>query len=314
MDPRQLRQFVALASTLNYRRAAEQLHMSQPPLSASIRRLEAQLGVQLFERTRRGTALTAAGQAALDDAQRALFHAEQFGRVATAAARGEAGQLRVGFVGSATYALMPQLMPVFRSRYPDVHLVLAESTTRQLLDDVEQGHVDAGLLRFPVARATTARIQPVERDHFVAALPAQHPLARRTRLTLAALQDEAFVLYSASAVPGLHAMALQACQQAGFMPRVQQEAVQVQTVVSLVESGLGVALVPSVAARHANRAVVFRRLHGPGAAVEIGIALAWRAEQETPAARRFRECLLSLAGAESPAPTRRGRRAPTAPG
>lgn len=301
MDSRQLRHFVAVAETLNYHRAAEQLHMSQPPLSASIRKLEEQLGVQLFERTRRGTALTAAGTAALEDARRALFHTEQFGRVATATARGEAGSLRIGFVGSATYALMPQVMPVFRARFPEVQLVLAESTTRRLLEDVQQGLLDAALLRFPLVRAHGAQLLPVERDRFVAALPVTHRLARRRRIALEELRDEPFVMFGAEAVPGLHAMALLACQKAGFVPRVQQEAVQVQTVVSLVESGLGVALVPSVAARHATRSLAFRPLQGPGAETEIGLALAWRAERETPAARRFRETLQGLAAAPAAA-------------
>lgn len=294
MDTRQLRHFVAVADTLNFHEAARRLHISQPPLSASIRKLEEQLGVPLFERTRRGTALTGAGRAALEDARRALFHAEQFGRVATAAARGEAGTLRVGFVGSATYALMPQVMPLFRARFPDVQLILAESTTQRLLQDVEQGSIDAGLLRFPVVRATSARILPVERDVFVAALPVQHPLARKRRVSLAQLAHEPFILYSAQAVPGLHATALLACQRAGFVPHVQQEAVQVQTVVSLVESGLGVALVPSVASRHATRNVTFRPLQGAGADTDIGIALAWRPDRETSAAQRFRETLQGL--------------------
>lgn len=294
MDTRQLRHFIALAETLNYHRAAERLHMSQPPLSASIRKLEERLGARLFERTRRGTELTAAGQAALEDARRAVFHAEQFGRTAAAAARGEAGSLRVGFIGSATYALMPRLVPAFRARYPEVRLILIESTTWQLLEDIELGRIDAGLLRFPVMRASTASILPAERDVFVAALPARHPLARKRRLPLGALASEPFVLYSAAAVPGLHATALLACQRAGFVPQVQQEAVQVQTVVSLVGSGLGVALAPSVAARHATEDVVFRPLQGPGAETEIGIALAWRADREIPATRRFRETLQML--------------------
>lgn len=300
MDTRQLRHFVALAETLNYRRAAERLHISQPPLSASIRKLEEDLGVLLFERTRRGTQLTPAGMAALDAARRALFHTEQFGRIASATARGEAGRLRVGFVGSATYALMPQLMPVFRARYPEVSLVLTESTTSRLLAQVEQGEVDAGLLRFPVVRACRARITPVERDRFVAALPAGHPLLAREVLNLSDLAEESFVLYDAQAVPGLHAMALLACQRAGFVPRVAQEAVQVQTVVSLVESGLGVALVPSVAMRHATPHIAFRPLHGPGADTEIGIALAWMPETETPVGQRFRETLEGLGSKTAP--------------
>lgn len=302
MDTRQLRHFVALAETLNYHRAAERLHMSQPPLSASIRKLEEQLGVRLFERTRRGTSLTTAGAAALEDARRALFHTEQFGRTALAAANGEAGTLRIGFVGSATYALMPQVMPLFRQRYPAVQLELIESTSSRICSMVDNGDIDAGLLRFPLTQTGRVQIAPIERDVFVVALPAEHALARRRRLTLADLAQEPFVLYSAQEVPGLHAMAMLACQQAGFVPRVQQEAVQVQTVVSLVESGLGVALVPSVAMRHATRNIVFKPLQGVGANTEIGIALAWRSDTETPAARRFRETLLSLVAPDSSGP------------
>ncbi|MDF1486102.1 LysR family transcriptional regulator [Ramlibacter sp. H39-3-26] len=296
MDTRQLRHFVALAETLNYHRAAERLHMAQPPLSASIRKLEEQLGVQLFARTRRGTELTAAGTAALENARRALFHTEQFGRTAAAAANGEAGALRIGFVGSATYALMPQSMPLFRQRYPQVQLVLHESTTSRIMALLDKGDIDLGLLRFPLAQAGAIRVVPIERDVFVAALPQHSPLVQRRRLQLSHLAQEPFVLYSATEVPGLHATALLACQQAGFLPRVQQEAVQVQTVVSLVESGMGVALVPSVAARHTARNVVFKQLHGNGSAVEIGIALAYRPQAETPAARRFRETLEIMAG------------------
>lgn len=295
MDTRQLRRFVALAETLNYHRAAELLHMAQPPLSVSIRQLEEQVGVRLFERTRRGTSLTAAGAAALDDARRALFHTEQFGRTALAAANGDAGTLRIGFVGSATYALMPQVMPLFRQRYPAVQLELIESTTSRICALVNNGDIDAGLLRFPITQAGRAQIAPIERDVFVVALPADHALARRrARLALADLANEPFVMYSAQEVPGLHAVAMQACQQAGFVPRVQQEAVQVQTVVSLVESGFGVALVPSVAMRHATRNIVFKPLQGAGAGTAIGIALAWRSDTETPTAKRFRETLLSL--------------------
>ena len=169
-----------------------------------------------------------------------------------------------------------------------------KSLASRLIEQVEQGDVDAGLLRFPVVRATQAEMTPVERDVFVAALPEGHPLLAKTKLKLSDLAKEPFVMYSAQAVPGLHAMALLACQQAGFVPKVQQEAVQVQTVVSLVESGLGVALVPSVATRHAMPRVVFRKVHGPGANTEIGIALLWRPDTETPAARRFRQTLASL--------------------
>jgi DNA-binding transcriptional LysR family regulator len=293
---RHLRHFVALAETLNFHRAAERLHIAQPPLTASIRKLEADLGVQLFDRNRRGTELTDAGAAALQHARLALFHAEQFRKVAKAAGIGEAGTLKVGFVGSATYALMPKVMPLFRERYPAIELHLAESTTKRILGQVESGDLDVGLLRFPVSQVTTVRIAPVERDVFVAALPATHRLAKKRVINLSDLAEDPFVFYSAQDVPGLHMVAVLACQQAGFVPKVQQAAVQVQTVVSLVESGLGVALVPSVAMRHSTRSVVFKTLRGAGSDLEIGIALAWQPAIETSVAKRFRETLEEVAG------------------
>jgi len=195
-------------------------------------------------------------------------------------------------VGSATYALMPRVLPRFRARYPGVQLQLGESTTARIVEMVEAGDVDVGLVRFPIGRACHARIFPAERDVFVAAVAADHPLARRRRLTLADLADEPFVMYGAMEVPGLHAAALLACQQAGFIPNVQQEAVQVQTLISLVESGLGVALVPSVATRHVARNVVFKPLSGAGAQVAIGIALALPPGAQTSAAQRFLESVL----------------------
>lgn len=292
MDTRQLRHFITLAETLNFHRAAERLHMTQPPLSASIRRLEEQVGVALFTRNRRGTELTPAGSAALESARRAVFHGEQFALAAQAASRGEAGVLRVGFVGSATYALMPRVLPRFRQRYPGVQLQLGESTTARIVEMVESGDVDVGLVRFPIGQACKARILPAERDVFVAALPIGHPLARRRRLTLADLSEEAFVMYGATAVPGMHAAALLACQQAGFIPNVQQEAVQVQTLISLVESGMGVALVPSVTARQATRNVVLKSLVGSGSQTVIGIALALPPGGQTAAALRFHDSVL----------------------
>lgn len=151
---------------------------------------------------------------------------------------------------------------------------------------------DVGLVRFPIGQACKARILPAERDVFVAALPIGHSLARRRRLTLADLSEEAFVMYCVTAVPGMHAAALLACQQAGFIPNVQQEAVQVQTLISLVESGMGVALVTSVTARQATRNVVLKTLVGSGSQTAIGIAPALPPGGQTAAALRFRDSVL----------------------
>lgn len=289
MELRQLQQFITVAETLNFRRAAERLHMAQPPLSVAIRKLEEELGAPLFERLPRGVALTPAGSAALTLAHRCVNDAAALRGAAQAAAGGLRGVLRVGFVGSATYALMPRLLPAFRARYPDVELVLRESTNLELLAMVETGRLDIGLVRYPTGSASALRFEIVERDEFCAVLPASHALAKKKRVTLAMLAREPFVDYASTHVPGLHAMVMLAFQQAGLSLQVSQEATQVQTVISLVQSGMGVALVPSVSANLAARDVVFRPIEGLPASAAIALALASQEDAYNPAARRFRE-------------------------
>ncbi|WP_312529888.1 LysR family transcriptional regulator [Comamonas sp.] len=294
MDLRQLRHFVTLAHTLNYRQAAEQLHMSQPPLSQSIRKLEDDLGVQLFERDRRGTVLSGAGRAALESAKLALYHARQVQAVSQATASGELGRLHIGFIGSATFSLIPKLVQAFRAAYPAIDLVLTESTTREICAQVASGDFDAGLLRYPVTQATELSITPVEPDRLTAALPAGNPLQIKESLQLIDLADQPFVNYRPSEVPGLHALVVLACQNAGFMPQIKQHAVQAQTLVSLVGAGLGVALVPAVVAKAATPGVVFRELTDTQHLPQIGIALALNQRQPVATAQRLKELLLKL--------------------
>ncbi|WP_020205995.1 LysR family transcriptional regulator [Cupriavidus sp. WS] len=297
MDLRQLQQFVALAETGNFHRAAERLHMAQPPLSISIRKLEDSLGTPLFVRTSRGVRLTQAGEAALHDARRALFHAAQARAAAVAAAHGERGALRVGFVGSATYALLPRLIPAFRAAHPGIELILHESTSASILDRLPRHQLDAGLVRFPILNAGGYALMPLETDEFVAAVPADSRFAQHDAIALKALAGEPFIMHPSADVPNLQAIAMLLCQQAGFVPRVTQEAVQVQTIISLVESGLGVALVPSVAARYVNRRVRFLRLSSPRPAARIGIALATPADSDDRQVQRLMAVARETAGA-----------------
>ncbi len=296
MDLRQLQQFVVLAETGNFHRAAERLHMAQPPLSISIRKLEESLGTPLFVRTTRGVRLTQAGEAALNDARRALFHAGQARAAAVSAALGERGALRIGFVGSATYALLPRLIPAFRSAHPGIDLILHESTSAAILDRIEHGQLDAGLVRFPILNSGPYTLTPLESDASVAAVPADGRFAEQESIALKALADEPFIMHPRADVPNLQAVAMLLCQQAGFVPRIAQEAVQVQTIVSLVESGLGVALVPGVAARYTNRRVRFLRLSSPRPAARIGIALATQQDTDDRHVQRFIAAAQRIAG------------------
>jgi DNA-binding transcriptional LysR family regulator len=295
MELRQLKQFVAVADLLSFRRAAERLHMAQPPLSVAIRKLEDELGAELFERRGRTIRLTAAGHEALRASRRCLADADEVRSATRSAAKGESGRVRVGFVGSATYALLPRLIPAFRQRHPGIELELRESTNLELLALLEQERLDVGLVRYPTASASALHFEVVEHDVFQAVMPKKHPLAAQRAVTLKALAQEPLIDYASTKVPGLHAMVMLAFQHAGLSPRVVQEATQVQTVVCLVESGLGVALVPSVSSRLASRNVVFRPIRGLPAAAAISIALACRAQNESAAAKRLREVAAEIA-------------------
>lgn len=301
MDLRQLRQFVVVAETLSFRRAAEQLHMAQPPLSVAIRKLEDDIGIQLLERGPRGVRLTAAGEGALEAARRCLRDAEGVASAAQAAATGEAGRLRLGFIGSVTFGLLPRLIQAFRARYPLVKLELREGTNQAVLAEVDGETLDLGFVRLPTARPPGVEFQAVQHDVFVAALPAAHPLARRKRLSMRDLADQTVVGYSPSPVGGLQAALTQAFMHADISPPIAQEAVQVHTVIGLVESGLGIALVPSVNVPYASRGVVFRPLRDLPPAAAIGIALAFRGDSLSMVAQRFRAV---TAEALEPSPSR----------
>jgi DNA-binding transcriptional LysR family regulator len=284
---RQLNHFVAIAEAGTYRGAAERLFIAQPALSISIHKLEASLGVRLFERGPRGVTLTLGGLAFLAEAKRSLLHAEQAQQRARLAVVGEWGTVRLGFVGSAVYQLLPRTLPGFIARHPGVTLDLHEGATVYLTDMVRDGRLDAGIIRTPVEDTAELDLFAVETDDLIAVLPAGHPLAKRKRIDLASLRDDAFVMFSKTLVPGLRAIIVEACRDAGFIPRVAQEATQALTVVGLVGSGLGVAIVPGVIARFVNPQVVFVRLSNQGAQGTLTLSIAMRNHDASAATRRL---------------------------
>lgn len=290
MELRQLRQFVAVAEHLNFRRAAEVLHMAQPPLSVAIRNLEAELGVALFARRGRGIELTEAGHAACAAAKNCLFSAQDVFAAVNNVAAGERGHLRLAFVGSATYSALPTLLPAFRRRYPAIQLTLSEATNLQALKLLDAREIDMALVRYPTTHLSTLTYEMFERDHFVAAIPAGHALARKRHVTLAQLAAHPFIDYAANQVPGLHALVAFAFQQAGLSPSVVQKAIQVQTVISLVQSNMGVALVPSIVGKQAPRHVVLRPVADfPAGGPEMGVAMAFLARHAPATVARMRE-------------------------
>lgn len=295
MDLRRIRHFVVLAETLNFRRAAERLHMSQPPLTVSIQKLEAELGSALFERSPSGVALTPTGRTVLTEARKLLFQSGQLQAVARDVVEGTGGVLRVGFVGTTTYGMLQRLLPQFRAEYPGVRLVLREATSVAILEQLEDHGLDIGLVRTPLLRSTKAILVPLEDDNFVAALPRGHHLAARGPLRMRDLANEHFVMYSARAAGGLQSAAMLACQSAGFVPKVSQEAVQVQTLLALVESGTGVALVPSVMQRYTSDKLLYRPIEDLPQIAHVGLALGYMEGSELAAAARFRDVAVKVA-------------------
>lgn len=269
MDLRQLRYFVTLSDTLNFHRAAERLNISQPPLTVAIRKLEEDLGARLFDRESRGVRLTDAGRAALPPARAALDQAEMVRGAVREGRRGESGSIAVGFIGSAISAALPRIIPAFRARYPKVELRLEEMTSVSIAAALTARQIDVGLVRLPLMQPGQLETALIERDQLVVALLADHELTRRRSVRLVDLADEPLVLHGPVSV--LRSVVMLACQRAGFSPRIAQEATQVQTILSLVQSGLGVALVPAGMARIAPEGVRLLPLADP-LHIEMGIA------------------------------------------
>lgn len=289
MELRRLQYFVTLAETLNFHRAAQRLHISQPPLTVAIRKLEQELGAPLFERNPRGVTLTPAGEAALEPARIALAQVEQIRLAVKQGVTGERGRLAIGFVGSATFELLPRLIEPFRRRHPAVELVLSEGSSGEIQRRVEAGSLDLGLLRLPLQESPDIVVKVVERDHMVVALPSSHLLARKPCLDLKQLVDQPFVVYSDISV--LRATTVAACQHAGFKVRIVQEAAQLQTILSLVQSGIGIALVPARAKRFTPDRVVLVPLTEL-INIELGIAYT---RNSSAIARNFIEMALGHA-------------------
>ncbi|KQP49342.1 LysR family transcriptional regulator [Pseudorhodoferax sp. Leaf274] len=295
MELRQLRQFVTVAETRSLRRAAERLHMAQPPLSVAMRKLEEDMGVALFERSARGVQLTSAGEGALAAARKCLAAAAEVGAAARAVAGGETGELRIGFTGSTTFGLLPRMVRAFHQRYPQVRLHLHELTNQQSLTQVQAGQVDLAFVRVPTSHLPGLHFEVMERDRFCVALPPGHALADKAQLTLRDLAGQDFIGYTPSPVGGLHAASSRLLQQAGVAVQLVQEAVQVSTVLGLVLSGLGLALVPSTNAHYYATSVVYRPLRGLPRDSGIGIALVHRPDSGNPATVHFAASAAQLA-------------------
>jgi DNA-binding transcriptional LysR family regulator len=284
MELRHLRYFVAVAEELHFRRAAERLHMSQPPLSQQIRALENDVGVELLVRDRRGVSLTTAGSAFLAEAYNVLGAAEHAVAIAHQAARGDMGDLSIGFVGSTVYGLVPELLRAFAEEHPAVRVRLREMTSAAQMSALQVREIDIGFLRPPVS-AEGVTVETLFEEPLVVALPADHPLAGTARVDVRRLRDEAIVSVSPYDAPGLYTATEATLAAAGVVPHVVQTVTELPTAVGLVAAGLGVTLVPASLVGLNRTGVVYRPLKGRPHMVRF--AVAYRSRSQPPVVQAF---------------------------
>ncbi len=286
MELRHLRYFVVVAEELNFTRAAKLLQMAQPPLSQQIHHLEAELGVTLFHRSKRRIALTDAGQVFLEEARRTLVQAEHACRMAQRAQRSEIGRLVMGFVGEATYDLLPIMLQAYRTRFPQVEIVLREMTTMQQVQALQEGSIHLGVLHPPLPE-TGLKLHILREEPFVIVLPPTTHFAPDEQLSLSALSEEPFVLFPRAISPGVHDQVISLCNQAGFSPTIVQEAAELHTILGLVAVGIGVSLLPASVRLLRSQGVVYRALSQTG--TQARTALAWRQDARSSVLFTFLE-------------------------
>src|SRR5580658_4416137 len=273
MELRQIRSFLSVAETLHFGRTAELIHLSQPALSLQIRALEEEVGVRLFERNRRKTTLTAAGLAFRDDAARVVSQLDQAIRRARLAADGKLGLLRIGFISTAGNEIVPNLVRRFRESSPEVVFTLLNILTADQIQMLSAGSLDIGFIRLPIGEHPELEVVEVHREPFVVVTPLSHKLATRKRVALHELSGQDFVMYERSYAPGFHDLIFGMLRDAGVIPNVCQTAGQMPTLISLVDSGMGISILPASAVKHSGASVAACEITGKIAMSEIAIAV-----------------------------------------
>jgi DNA-binding transcriptional LysR family regulator len=287
MELRHLRYFVVVAEERHFTRAAERLGIGQPPLSLQIQRLEREIGATLFRRLSRGVELTEAGALLLHNARQILALVDRTLTDVQRLSRGEIGHVRLGFAG-ATYLqpLVPAIIREYRRRHPDVVLSPEQSNTPALLEGLLEGRIDAAFIRPPIQSTDELDLKLLVTEDMVVVLPHTHPLAHSgASVSLSALASETFILFPRTIGAGLYDAIMTACQRAGFIPKLGQDAPQITSIVPLVGAGFGISIVPRSTSQIQTGEVVYLAI--AGGAPSAPISIAWRRHDPSPVVHRF---------------------------
>jgi DNA-binding transcriptional LysR family regulator len=300
----QLRYFIAVAGELHFRRAAERLHISQPPLSFHIKALEQEVGTQLLNRNTRQVSLTEAGAAFLIRAKRILSDVAEAAEEVKSISTGRAGSLRIGFtISTSFHPFFCDSVFRYRRAYPEVMVRLSEFVSGRQLDELLERRLDVGFLRGRFDQVAGLTMNELTREALVLAVHRSHPLASQARISTLSLRTEPFISYPANAGVGIYRQIFALCERAGFEPRVIQEALEPSVIMGLVAAGLGVAIVPSSLQSIKIADVVFVPLEDPEAVATLYVA--YRSDDESPRVRAFADLVVRVC---SPAasPSRKG--------
>jgi DNA-binding transcriptional LysR family regulator len=286
MELRHLRYFLAVAEERHFTRAAEHLGISPPTLTQQVQALEAELGVTLLRRNNRSVSLTEAGQRFLEEARKTLLQSEHATLVARRAGRGEVGRIEIGYVTSASLAgIIPSSLAAFRQSNPHVDVQLHRMETVRQLSALAEGQIDIGFLRQPKRYPLGIVGNIVWRQPFILAMPINHPLAKRDQINIAALADEPFIASSVELELGFGGQIQEIAAEGNFAPKVIGRAPDLLTILTLVASGLGVALVPESFRKMHIGTIAYRPLAGPQR--NALLAAARRRDDAAPAIKAF---------------------------
>jgi DNA-binding transcriptional LysR family regulator len=277
MDIRHLRYFLAVADEQSFSRAAQKMHIAQPPLSQQVKQLEDELGVLLFDRDSRPVKLTSAGRFLASHVRPILAELNDLKVAVGRMGRGEVGVLGVAFIGSATISLLPTVLREFREQYPDVLLNLYEMNFSEQQQALLEGRIDAGFTR-PAINDPKIECIELHSEPLVVAVPKGHRLALKEKIALPQLRAENFVSFPRTTSGSYGAHIYEICRKAGFEPEIVQEANELQTLLSLVASGIGIGIVPELSSQVRKADLVYLNLKKP--APKTSTSLVYRKDDD----------------------------------
>ena len=290
MEIRQLLYFVTVAERLNFTEASKQIFVAQSAVSQQIADLENELGVQLFIRNKRSVKMTPAGSALLKEAIEILNKCDIAAQVAYQAGTGKTGTVNIGFLNSAVRLFLPKIIRKFRQEFPNVDLVLKQLTLNKLKSELESGEIDIGFTVCPELMQTAGvQVEKLYNGRNLVLVQNDHPIADKTSVNIASLADESFIVMSRQESPELYNLAMNLCAKYGFVPRIVSYPLLMESVVFLVEAGIGISVVPSFSRAYGNSNLRFIEIEGEESGYEV--AAVWNQNNLNPCIDFFVETM-----------------------